>query len=127
MRMGLSETVFCMMKVQLNILKGRHSGLRSNRAFTLIELLAVALVILILAALALPLVGYIQRRVAYQTARAQIAALSAALESYKSDWGFYPATTPVRISNLGIAESSNNWYMYRAQWAHGAAGAIKLT
>src|SRR5690349_22201426 len=64
---------------------GRGGGNRP--AFTLIELMAVILVILTLAALAFPLMSYVQRRVAYQTARAQIAAMSAAVESFNSDSG----------------------------------------
>jgi len=86
----------------------------SARAFTLIELMAVVLVVLLLAAIAMGVVGYVQKRMAAQTTRAQIAALEVALETYKSDWGYYPRTTPYRVSALGDKERVNNAILYRA-------------
>jgi len=61
--------------------------------FTLIELLVVITVIAILAALALQTAGYVQKKAARSRAEAEIAALSAALESYKADNGDYPVGT----------------------------------
>ena len=75
------------------------SPLRSNRnpnaahGFTLIELLVVITVIAILAGLVLQTAGYVQKKAARSRAEAEIAALSAALESYKADMGDYPAGT----------------------------------
>ena len=72
---------------------------RSNRnqnaqhGFTLIELLVVITVIAILAGLVLQTAGYVQKKAARSRAEAEIAALSAALESYKADMGDYPAGT----------------------------------
>ena len=60
-------------------------------AFTIIELLVVIAIIIILASLILSTVGYVQKKGACSRAKAEIAAMSAALESYKADNGIYPA------------------------------------
>lgn len=59
-------------------------------AFTLIELLVVVAIIAILASLALSTAGYVQRKGAMARTEAEVAALTAALESYKVDNGDYP-------------------------------------
>jgi len=71
----------------------RHSTFRERRfaAFTLIELLVVIAIIIILGSLILSTVGYVQKKGARSRAEAEIAAMSAALESYKADNGIYPA------------------------------------
>jgi type II secretion system protein G len=74
-------------------------GMRQRRrGFTLIELLVVIAIIIILAALILSTVGYVQKKGARSRAEAEIAAMSAALESYKADNGIYP--TDVNTSSL---------------------------
>jgi prepilin-type N-terminal cleavage/methylation domain-containing protein len=65
----------------------------AQHGFTLIELLVVITVIAILAGLVLQTAGYVQKKAARSRAEAEIAALSAALESYKADMGDYPAWT----------------------------------
>jgi len=92
----------------------RQTQWASRLGFTLVEMLAVVMVILLLAGLMIGVAGYVQKNMAITTTKAQIAALSAALESYKADWGHYPATTIARISSSGFWESTNNWIMYRA-------------
>jgi len=87
---------------------------RRIRAFTLIELMAVVLVILVLAAIGISVAGYVQKKVAIATTKSQIAAIEAALESYKSDWGYYPRTSSSRISSNGSAETTNNAILFRA-------------
>ena len=62
-------------------------------AFTIIELLVVISIIIILAGLILSTVGYVQKKGARSRAEAEIAAISAALESYKADNGIYPRDT----------------------------------
>lgn len=62
-------------------------------AFTLIELLVVVAIIAILAGLVLQTAGFVQKKAATSRAEAEIAALSAALESYKADMGDYPRLT----------------------------------
>src|SRR5437763_5952794 len=68
----------------------RHSSFRVSAAFTIIELLVVIAIIIILAGLILSTVGYVQKKGARSRAEAEIAAMSAALESYKADNGIYP-------------------------------------
>jgi type II secretory pathway pseudopilin PulG len=63
---------------------------RFNGAFTLIELIVVITVIIILTGLVLTTVGYAQKKGARARAETEIAAISAACESYKSDNGIYP-------------------------------------
>jgi len=67
----------------------RHSSFRRG-AFTLIELLVVMVIIAILAGLILSISSYVQAKGARARAEAEIAAMSAALESYKADNGIYP-------------------------------------
>ncbi len=67
----------------------RHSSFR-RRAFTVIELLIVMSIIIVLAGLILATSGYVQKKGARSRAEAEIAAMSAALESYKADNGIYP-------------------------------------
>jgi general secretion pathway protein G len=67
----------------------RASSFR-NSAVTIIELLVVIIIILILAGLVLSISSYVQNKGARARAETEIAAMSAALESYKADNGIYP-------------------------------------
>ena len=76
-------------------------------AFTIIELLIVIALIIILAGLILSTLGYVQNKGARSRAETEIAAISAALESYKADNGIYPrgnadlsSTTPYDTDKL---------------------------
>lgn len=82
--------------------------------------MAVVLIIAVVGAIALGMTGYVRARIAITRARSEIAALESALESYKSDWGYYPRSLVGRISSSGGYEASNNWYMLRA--LNGTAG-----
>ena len=68
----------------------RHSQFRVSAAFTLIELIVVTAVIIILTGLVLSTVGYVQKKGARARAETELAAMSAACESYKADNGVYP-------------------------------------
>jgi general secretion pathway protein G len=70
--------------------------------FTLIELLVVMAIIAILAGLVLSAAGFVQKKSARSRAEAEIAALGAALESYKADNGDYPlgSSSVVLLTNL---------------------------
>lgn len=92
----------------------RRWSARDQRSFTLVELMGVILLVLVLVALGMGAVGYVQRRMAMSNARVQITAIEAALETYRSDWGFYPSSTIYRNSRIGGAEATNNWLLYRA-------------
>lgn len=63
---------------------------RLGDAFTLVELLVVVAVIAVLAALGIMTLGGANTRGAEARARTEVAALSAAIESFKVDQGFFP-------------------------------------
>src|ERR1043166_659964 len=77
----------------------RISSLRAGGAFTLIELLIVIAIIIVLAGLTIATMGYVQNKGARSRAEAEIAAMSAALESYKADNGVYP-TDAAKTENV---------------------------
>jgi prepilin-type N-terminal cleavage/methylation domain-containing protein len=62
----------------------------TGSGMTIIELLVVIMIILILAGLILNVSSYVQNKGARARAETEIAAMSAALESYKADNGIYP-------------------------------------
>ena len=82
----------------------RHSSFRVSAAFTLIELIVVTTVIIILTGLVLSTVGYVQKKGARARAETEIAAMSAACESYKADNGTYPRgpATAITIGSVTI-------------------------
>ena len=65
----------------------------AGAGFTIIELLIVMAIIIVLAGLVIGTSGYVQKKGARSRAEAEIAAMSAALESYKADNGIYPQDT----------------------------------
>jgi type II secretory pathway pseudopilin PulG len=70
-------------------LRIRQSSFRARGAFTLIELIVVVTIIIILAGLVLSTVGYVRKKGARARAETEIAAISAACESYKADNAVY--------------------------------------
>jgi type II secretory pathway pseudopilin PulG len=70
--------------------RGARRSERGYNAFTLIELIVVVGVIIILTGLVLSTVGYARKKGARARAETEIAAMSAACESYKADNGVYP-------------------------------------
>ncbi len=89
----------------------RHSSLRAAGAFTLIELIVVFGVILILTGLVLSTAGYARKKGARARAETEIAAISAALESYKADNGIYPRNCD---ADQLVANSSGNPTAYQS-------------
>jgi len=85
-----------------------------NRAFTLVELLAVIVIITILIAVAANIVIFAKRRIEIVRAQSEIAALELALDAYKADYGNYPESTIIRYTCSHDAERSNSWLLYRA-------------
>jgi type II secretory pathway pseudopilin PulG len=87
-------------------------------AFTIIELLVAIVLIFILAGLILSTVGYVQNNGARSRAETEIAAMSAALENYKSDNGIYPrssetdALSPTAINPSTYAAASLRLYEF---------------
>ena len=68
----------------------RRGDRRHYNAFTLIELVVVFGLILVLTGLVLSTAGYARKKSARTRAETEIAAISAALESYKADTASYP-------------------------------------
>src|SRR6059036_735949 len=69
---------------------GARRSERGYNAFTLIELIVVVGVIIILTGLVLSTAGYARKKGARARAETEIAAMSAACESYKADNAIYP-------------------------------------
>ena len=92
---------------------------RYNAAFTLIELIVVTAVIIILTGLVLSTVGYVQKKGARARAEIEIAAMSAACESYKADNGVYPrdATTTDTLDAKATINMAN--YQAASQYLYG--------
>jgi len=67
----------------------RHLAFFARSGFTLIELIVTVTIIVILTGLVLSTVGYVQKKAARSRAETEIAAISAALESYKADNATY--------------------------------------
>lgn len=72
------------------------------QGFTLIELLAVIAIIGILAGITFGIVKGVNERAAIGQTKAELAALSVALESYKRQYGDYP-----RTGNITLAKASD--------------------
>jgi prepilin-type N-terminal cleavage/methylation domain-containing protein len=67
------------------------TGRLQPAGFTLVELLATIAVIVVVASLTLGTLGYVNRKGAEGRAKAEVAALAAAIDNYKLDYGAYPA------------------------------------
>ncbi len=96
--------------------KAPRSSFTARSAFTLIELVVVVGIILILAGLVLSTAGYAQKKGARARAETEIAAMSAACESYKADNGIYPTNDATNglnptTTNLGDYKTACQ-YMY---------------
>ena len=86
---------------------GRELHNRSAPGFTILELLVVIGVILLLAGLLLGISGYVQEKGKRARAEAEIAGISAALESYKADNGIYPQSTGTNSLNPSLTDPSS--------------------
>ena len=87
--------------------RGERLSNTLNGAFTLIELIVVVGVILILTGLVLSTAGYARKKGARARAETEIAAMSAACESYKADNGIYPRdSTNNTTDNLAALTAS---------------------
>ena len=83
----------------------KRQALPRARGFTLIELLVVITIIMVLAGLTLSLFSYANVKAASDRARAEVSALSLALESYKIDNGDYPRSTDTDSLNAQSSPS----------------------
>ena len=79
-----------------------------RKGFTLIELMVVIAIIIILAAIAIPNYLSMTARAKRSRVASDFAAIATSLETYKTDWGTYPATpnaTPQAIAGTTAAVS----------------------
>jgi type II secretory pathway pseudopilin PulG len=95
----------------------RHSSFRRATAFTVLELLVVIAIIIVLAGLILATTGYVQNKGARSRAEAEIAAMSAALESYKADNGIYPRNGDT--DTLDPTDQTSTDYLKASQYVYG--------
>ena len=72
----------------------RRTPVPAFRAFTLIELLVVISIIGVLAAFTVAGVGVVTRKKYINAAQSEMGAIQAAIERYKSVYGFYPPSNP---------------------------------
>ena len=79
-------------------------------AFTIIELLVVISIIIVLAGLVLATSGYVATKGRRSRAEAEIAAMSAALESYKADNGIYPTDDTATQQRINATAADPNKY-----------------
>src|SRR6266566_4827902 len=95
----------------------RHSSLRAEGAVTIIELLVV--IIIILAGLVLSISSYVQNKGARARAETEIAAMSAALESYKADNGIYPANNATNsLDPTTITDPTSSSYVLASNYLY---------
>jgi prepilin-type N-terminal cleavage/methylation domain-containing protein len=95
-----------------------------NRAFTLIELLTVIAIIAILAAITFGVIKGVNERAAIGQAKAELASLAQALESYKMQYGDYPQASDSNVVETTVAKSSQAGKLFNALMGKlGPAGA----
>ncbi|PYL09996.1 MAG: hypothetical protein DME33_02360, partial [Verrucomicrobia bacterium] len=93
---------------------------QAKDAFTLIELIVVVGLILILAGLVLSTAGYARKKGARSRAETEIAAMSAACESYKADYAIYPrdANSTDLLDPTTNGNSSSPSYNLASLWLY---------
>ena len=104
-------------------------SVRAWHAFTLIEMLTVIAIIAILAAILLPTIGAIRRRARMSAAKAQIAALQTALDSYSQTFGAYPPDSNESLPSnyFGDMDNPNEcmvWFLSRYYSKSASAAGI---
>lgn len=77
-----------------------------RRGFTLIELMVVIAIIIILAAIAIPNYLTMTKRAKNSRLASDMSTLATVLETFKTDWGAYPASTA-----LGVSVTTSPVYM----------------
>lgn len=80
----------------------KETSMKSRKAFTLIELLAVIGILALLAAILLPVIGHAQRSAAITAQKMDFQTIATALENYRSDFGDYPRNVILPRWNTAI-------------------------
>lgn len=84
------------------------SNVSAESAFTLMELMAVVAIIAILAGLTLGTLGYVNKKGAESRARSEVAALAAAIDAFKIEFGSYPPDQSTLYNELTGSGAINN-------------------
>ena len=93
----------------------KSNPLRGRAGFTLIELMAVIVIIVILATLIVGGMNVVQTRQAESKTQIQIKLLETAIESYKADMGKYPGT----VDNTPASGDKVSKELYQALYYEG--------
>src|ERR1041384_7838144 len=103
---------------------------RSRRGFSLVELLAVVLVIAVLAAVAIPLYTSQRKSAAGRTCKANLAAISSAMSAYALRNNAYPTSlATAKTALVGAAEGLSEWPKcpLGADYTYSGGGAAAAT
>ena len=76
--------------------------------FTLIEVMAVLVIILLLAGIGIRVATYVQQKEAVSRAKSEIAAIELAIEAFRVDHGAYPTSSLVRPWATDLKDASTN-------------------
>ena len=87
----------------------RYRAERGNRAFTLIELLLVLVILGILAAIVVPKFSGRTEQARITAARTQISAFSTALDAFEVDNGYYPKGRDGLLDLVQQPRDAQNW------------------
>jgi len=90
----------------------QRSARRRSRGFSLLELLAVIAVIGILAALIFPSIGAARKSANRAKTKVQFAQWAAAIESFRSEYGYYPAFHSSHLVNGGATTTLNGEHLF---------------
>jgi len=115
----------------------RTQATHRTRGFTLLELMVVLLILTLLATIAAPRVTHYLRKAKSQTAKVQVDALSAAVDSFHLDTGRFPSSQEGLKALVERPSDTSNWdgpylkkresltdpwgnpYLYRVPGQHG--------
>jgi prepilin-type N-terminal cleavage/methylation domain-containing protein len=94
-------------EIEARVEAARYRGRGLSSAFTLVELLTVVAIIGILAALIFPGVSAARRSAGKAKTKVQFAQWTAAIEAFRSEYGYYPAFDASGLVNGGVTQDNH--------------------